>query len=66
MISVRDLDNRGFQARIAAMEDECQQNNRRIAHLTEVRDQKEQHIGDAHQRINKEQLLLGQLRGQNA
>lgn len=41
----RDLDNRGFKARIDAMESELEQNQRRIANLVETKDQRDEDIG---------------------
>jgi hypothetical protein len=37
----RDADNRSFKVRIDAMNIELDQNNNRIVHLTDVREQKE-------------------------
>ena len=48
------------------MEDEIQQNNRRITSLQEAKDFKDQQINETHQKIAKEQLVIGQLRNQNA
>lgn len=36
------MDIRGYQTRISAMEAEVEQNNRRITHLVEVKDLKDQ------------------------
>lgn len=42
LINVRELDNRGFQTRISAMETEVEQNNKRISNLIEVKELKDQ------------------------
>lgn len=44
LISVRELDNRQFQSRLSALEQEVDSNNRRIQHLSEARDQNDQEI----------------------
>lgn len=38
LIAVRELDNRQFQSRLSALEQEVDSNNRRIQHLSEARD----------------------------
>eukprot|EP00347_Sterkiella_histriomuscorum_P012792 403367208 len=66
LITVRELDNRGFQSRLNAMEQEVEANNRRIQHQTEARDQKDAELNRAHQIISQEQLAIGQFKNQNA
>jgi chromosome segregation ATPase len=66
LIAVRELDNRQFQARLQALEQEVESNTRRIQHLSEARDQKDQDIHRAQQKIGQEQLSIGQLKNQNA
>jgi len=48
------------------MEQEVESNNRRIVHLSESKEQKDQEINAAHQRISREQLSIGQFKNQNA
>lgn len=50
----RDIDNRNFKSRIEGMDGEIHNNNNRIAHLNEVREQKDIDIGSVNQRIQKE------------
>ena len=66
MINVRELDLRGFQARINNLEADLDSNNRKISHLIEVKDVKEQENVTTQQRIAKEQLTISQLRTQVA
>ena len=42
LINVRELDNRGYQARINGLEADLESNNRKISHLIEVKEIKEQ------------------------
>lgn len=66
LINVRELDLRGFQARINNLEADLDSNNRKISHLIEVKDVKEQENVTTQQRIAKEQLTISQLRTQVA
>jgi chromosome segregation ATPase len=66
LINVRELDLRGFQARINGLEADLDSNNRKISHLIEVKDVKEQENVTTQQRIAKEQLTISQLRTQVA
>ena len=58
LINVRELDNRGYQARINGLEADLESNNRKISHLIEVKEIKEQENISTQQRIAKEQLTL--------
>ena len=59
---MRELDNRGYQARISGLDADLDSNNRKISHLIEVKDVKEQENVSTQQRIAKEQLSISQLR----
>lgn len=66
LINVRELDLRGFQVRINGLEADLDSNNRKISHLIEVKEVKEQENITTQQRIAKEQLTISQLRTQVA
>lgn len=59
---MRDLDNRGYHARINGLEADLESSNRKISHLIEVKEVKEQENVSTQQRIAKEQLSISQLR----
>jgi hypothetical protein len=58
LINVRELDNRGYQQRIAGLDAELESSNRKISHLIEVKEVKEQENVSTQQRIAKEQLTI--------
>lgn len=66
LIGVRELDNRGYNARISGLEADLDSSNRKISHLIEVKELKEQENVSTQQRIAKEQLTISQLRTQVA
>lgn len=53
-INAKDLDIRGFKLRIEQLEGELEQCNRRIAVLTEAREQKDQDLASIHVKIGQE------------
>ena len=61
----RDSENRSLKIRMDNMQNEIEQNNARIAHLNEVKEQKEIDIQNTTQRLNKEQGAGAQLRYEN-
>jgi hypothetical protein len=54
LINVRELDNRGYNARIHGLEADLDSSNRKISHLIEVKEVKEQENVSTQQRIAKE------------
>jgi len=59
-IATRDLDIRGFKLRLEQLETDLENSQRRIAALTEAREQKDQEINGVHVRIGQENLQLNQ------
>ena len=55
---MRELDNRNYQVRISGLDADLESNNRKISHLIEVKDVKEQENVSTQQRIAKEQLSI--------
>ena len=62
MVSQKDMENRNLKSRIDSMQAEIEQNSNRIAHLSEVKEQKDFDIQATNQQLGKEQATASQLK----
>lgn len=61
-ITTRDLDIRGYRLRIEQLESELDQNQRRISHLNEAREQVDADLANVHVRLGQEHHQINQIK----